>query len=333
MTIRILLASLCFAPLAMVDPAFGVEIDKRFQESFDAGPDTRLELWHGDGDVNVSVWDRDLVDIEVRYRAEVKKVGVGARPDFHVEFVRDGGTILVRSEEKGDSIVFGLLSFHVYEHVYEIRAPAHVELDLHGKDGNVSVAGWRGEILCDLEDGDVRLEDVDAKYTRVDLQDGNLDVLGLRGDLSIHVQDGDIALSECSVQKARIRYADGDLNLLGCGGDFEIRGEDGEVRLREHQSGPLKIESSDGDVRVELVESEEIDLDVVTRDGSVQVVLTPGISAVFDIGTRDGRVDVDVPGARFRDRSRHATFGETAGGEGKIRIRTHDGSVELFQSG
>ena len=65
----------------LVAPAGAEEIQKEYHETFPAQEGTRLDLRHGDGDVTVQVWDKDEVQIEVRYHASVRAVGAAKTAD------------------------------------------------------------------------------------------------------------------------------------------------------------------------------------------------------------------------------------------------------------
>ena len=70
------------------------------------------------------------------------------------------------------------------------------------------------------------------------------------------------------------------------------------------------------------------------RDGSVRIELAPGIAATFEIDTDDGWVDVDLPDAKTQPRRHGSVLGTTGPEEteGRIRVRTSDGNVELMEA-
>ena len=61
------------------------EIDKNFHETFEVDQKVRLHLDHGDGSVTITPWDKDVLDVTVRYNANIHKLGWGPRADFHVD--------------------------------------------------------------------------------------------------------------------------------------------------------------------------------------------------------------------------------------------------------
>ena len=326
-----MLLPLCLVALAA--PAAAKEINKGFHQAFDVQPGARLRLQHGDGDVTVTAWDRDMIDVTVRYRVTVTKIGLGSDPDFDVEFWQSGRTVHVSGRETGGTGVF--IGFHSerHEYTYRIQAPSYVELDFRGDDGDVGIEGWRGAIEGASDDGNLTLTDIRSPRTRLELGDGDLRLDGLHGGLFVENDDGDVELSDCHLLGGRISQDDGDVILSRCEGDLEIVVDDGEVQLDEHGAGELKIRSGDGDVEVHLLRSGGIDLDIEADEGNVIVTLEPGTAAVFTIRTGDGRIVLDLPGAENLEQEKHRASGELhGGGEGSIRIRTEDGDVTLREN-
>ena len=295
------------------------EIKKDFHESFDVEEGFRLHLKHGDGDVTVTPWDKDVLDVKVQYRAEVKSFGLGGKHYFDVDF-REGEDVIhvIGKEESSGSI--GFHHFKLYE------------LDLEGEDGDVEIENWEGEIDCTLEDGDIELQDIFAGRTQIDLEDGDLRIDHLEGDLLVDGEDGDVVLRDAKTGQCRIRLEDGDVTIRQSEGDFEIDLDDGDVDFDRVRAGMLEVSAKDGDVELNLLKVDRIDLDIRVYDGDVAVDLEPGISALFSIDTHEGRIRTDLPGARDLEEGRDHTSGEIGSGEGRIHIRTVDGNVTLRES-
>ena len=323
-----------FAALILIASSMSAEaskINKYFHESFDVEKGSILHLRHGDGDVSITPWDKDILDVEVRYRAEVKAFGIGGKHQFGVEFKESGSVIHVIGREKSSSSI-GFHHFKLHEYTYTIRAPEYLELNLDGDDGDVEIEDWEGNIECTLEDGDIELLSIGSSEVSVDLEDGDLRIDGLKGDLLVDGEDGDVVLRDIQTQQCRIRLEDGDLTIRRSEGDFEIDLSDGEVDLDRVRAENLELSVQDGDVELDLLRADQIDLDIRAYDGDVKVNLEPGMSAAFSIETEDGRIKTDLPGARDLDRERDQVSGEIGSGEGRIRIRTADGDVTLRES-
>lgn len=306
-------------------------IDRHFHESFDVSPGAVLQLEHGDGDVVVIPWDKDVLDVEVRYYAEIRRVGIGSNPEFDVRFERDGNRIRVVGRETG-SFNLGFVSSRQHEHLYKIQAPAYLTLDLRGEDGDVTIDDWLGEISLRLEDGDVEARNLAVPAARFELEDGDLTLEGFQGELAVELEDGDLVLRDCRSAQAEIRVEDGSVAMDRCEGSFEIAAEDGDLDLQRLRAARLRLHTADGDATIGLLGSDDLDLEARSTDGNLALEVERGFSAAFSIETDDGRVRIDAASAVDVERGKHRVTGRLGGGGGKIRLTTSDGNVTLTES-
>jgi hypothetical protein len=326
--------SVCLIVIILVSFAatsYAKELKKDFHESFDVNKNTRLMLKHGDGDVSIRPWDKDVLDVKVHYRAESKSLGWGGRRDFDVVFREKGDRIEVIGNEISSGFA-GVQYMNVHEYTYTIRAPRYLQLTLEGDDGDVEIADWTGDIDCDLDDGDVCLSGVESEETRIRLEDGDIRIEDQHGRLVIDGADGDVRISDSKVFPCTISLEDGDIHINDSQGDFKIEVDDGTVIMQKVKSNVIELEGEDGDVDIELVDTKAINMDIRTDDGDVTVVLNKGVSAAFTIEVDDGEVDVDLSSAKVSNKKRHQVSGEIRGGEGQIKIKTEDGDVELKEA-
>ncbi len=304
------------------------EIEKNFHEKYDVQKGAKLILSHGDGDVTIRPWDRDEVEIKVRYHSTTTNVGIGGVVDFDVEFRQEGRDIVVRGKEISKGVVV-IRTRRDHEYTYTIRAPAWLILQLKGDDGNVAVKGWRERIDCTLDDGDVELRDVEASSVELRLEDGDVEIEDLRAALDVRLDDGDLILKRSTMSSCSVELEDGDLEMYDCAGDFDISIDDGEIELRRVMAGKMKIDGEDGHVAVSLIPTDDLRVDISTDDGSVLVELDREISAEFAIRTDDGHVRIDLSDVSDLEKEEHFVSGTIGKGKGTIRIRTADGGVVL----
>jgi len=314
--------------LGVTGSASAKRIDREFHETFEVSRGAKLELIHGDGDVTIEKWDKDVIEVSVRYHAEIKGKGFSTEPDFEVDFEHSGGTLRVRGRETGRKGKIGIFFNREFEYVYEIQAPDYVVLDTNGDDGDVEISGWRADIECKLDDGDLVLADVRSDTTKISAEDGDVEIDGFAGQLDITLDDGDIDISNCESSRLEIRAEDGDVVLDRCQGDFEIEVDDGLVRLTRAIVSKLDVRVADGDVDLDLTSAMDLDLYVSADDGDVSVRLGSEISAEFSVETDDGDIDVSSDDWILSKKD-HRVTGKVGDGQGQIRIRTNDGDVTL----
>lgn len=309
-------------------PASAVSIDRDFHESFDVRDGFRLSLHSGDGNVTIEPWNSDVIDVTVLYRADVTRVGLGGPPDFNVEFKTgvDFVRVIGNLTPQGPAV---FQSMRIHEYTYTIKAPPYVILEIDGDDGDVEISGWRADIECSMDDGDLTLTDVVNSRTRASLEDGDMSALNLSGELQISSDDGDVRLSSCELTDARISLEDGDITVDDCEGDFAIMVDDGNVSLGLRASRSIRVRAADGDVDIAIDGGNVDEVDVVTDDGDVMISMPAGSSYEFLVTADDGRIKVDVPERDEYEKDEHSATGQIRGGEGTVRVRTNDGNVRL----
>lgn len=313
-----------------VTTAHAKRIDKQFQHRFPASPGTVLHLVHGDANVTIAAWAKDSIAVKIQYRGDVNKIGWGKEPDFDVEFSQTGPTVHAIGTLTGAGTA-GFLTVKNQDYRVDVQAPTYVALDFDGEDGEVTVAGWKGDVALRLEDGDASLRDITAEEVRVAFQDGRVTLEGIRADVFLEGEDGNLRLENVDVPKGNIRMQDGDVTLLNVRGNFDIEMEDGDLHLTRGRLENASIHTENGDVDLDLDLSPELDLDVFTRAGSVRVGLEPQSSVRFAVETKEGRLRVDLPGATGVRDSKDRVTGDWNGGAGRLRVITIEGPVDVRQ--
>jgi putative adhesin len=328
-TMRVLLATVAAAG-CLAEPAYAKHIDKEFRHVFPATPGTVLHLVHGDGKVRVTSWEKDSVLVAVSYRADVQKVGWGKDPDFEVAFRQNESTLDVVAKQSGGSAV-GFLSISHEDYRIEVHAPATVTLDFEGTDGEVTLEAWRADITLALKDGKATLRDVVAGQVRVSMDDGRVTLDGIHADVFLHGKDAKALVEDVDIPKGDLHLEDGDLTITNARGSFDLDLEDGDLHMNRSRLDNASIHTEDGDVDLDLLPSEHFDLDVFTRSGSVRIELESGSSVHFSAETKGGRLRVNLPGATGLRESRDRLSGDWNGGNGRLRVITIDGPVDLRQ--
>jgi DUF4097 and DUF4098 domain-containing protein YvlB len=314
-----------------VGTAIAKDINKDFHQTFDVKQGDTLRLRHGDGNVQLIPWDKDIIDVKVRYRADIDAVGIrlGSKDEFDVEFRQTGNIVYVTGKETSRGTI-GFYNKKQYEYAYEIHSPDYIQLDLDGDDGNVEISGWTAEIDCQIDDGDITLQNINSDKTTIRAEDGDIEIDNLTGDLTIEVDDGDVFLSACDMPRFRLEANDGDIEISESKGSFDITVDDGNVNTRQIAATRLILRANDGDIDLDLMASEALDADIWTDDGDVTIDLEKGFSLSFHVSADDVdyiRIDLgDIEDYREDDRSKSGRIG---GGNGRLKIQTADGDVTI----
>ncbi|UCE42715.1 MAG: DUF4097 family beta strand repeat protein [Candidatus Aminicenantes bacterium] len=311
--------------------ALAKDINKDFHQTFDVKRGDSLRLRHGDGNVRLTPWDKDIIDVKVRYRAAIDAVGIrlGSKDDFNVDFRQTGNTVYVTGKETSRGTI-GFYNKKQYEYVYEIHAPNYIRLDLGGDDGNVDISGWAAEINCRIDDGDITLQNLSGDKTEIRGDDGDIEIDNLKGELMIEVDDGDIFLTACDLTRCRMEANDGDITMTTSKGTFDITVDDGNIDTKQITATGLIIRAEDGDIGLDLLASEILDADIRTDDGNVAVNLEEGFSLSFHISADDtDYIRIDLDDIEDYREDRVSKSGRINEGNGRLRIRTADGDIHI----
>ncbi len=317
--------------LALAGPADARLIEKDFEEHFDVSDGVHLHVTHGDGDVTIAPWTRDIINIKVRYRAEIEMIGWGKEPDFDVEFRSTDDAVHVTGKERDFPIV-GYRSIRRQDYSYTISAPSYAILHLNGDDGDILIEDWNADIECCLDDGDISLAAVSCDRVQLVLDDGDLEILHFKGSLDIRADDGDITVFDGQMADVLIAVDDGDIEISESTGSFEILMDDGDATLRAVGADHLGMRGDDGNISIELLGGGAVDIDILMDDGDVSLSLEDDVSATVVITMDDGSADIDLPRIVDLVEGEHRVKGRLGEGEGSIRIQTDDGTVRIREA-
>ena len=285
-----------------------------------------INLKSGDGDVTISPWDQDEVRVDIIYHADHR--GGDDNRTFEVEFDKTSRALHIIAAERTGAR-YGITSRHIYQYTYDIKAPAYMMLDLNGDDGNINVSGWKNDIECTLDDGDLDLKDIECEETYLRIEDGNLTINKIISDISIWADDGDVEISEISAKNCRLEIQDGSCFINKASGNYKIRFDDGNVTMIGVESDQLDVQGKDGHIELELVKSVNPDIILKTDDGPVRLRLNPGISAELSIETDDGDFSINLLNETRVKEGKKWYQSTINDGKGVITIRTNDGSVRV----
>ncbi len=301
-------------------------ITKSYDETFQVGEGASIYVSHGDGDVTVTPWDESEIRVVVHYDATIDMKGLWKQTDFEVTFEQNGDALRVIGRVP-DVTGFGWVRRTTRAYTYEIWAPASTELELKGDDGDVGVSGWRESINCSLDDGDIRLADVNCGHIDVSIEDGDTHLSGVQAVVRVSGDDGRIEIDDWTGPRAHIAVADGDVRISGGSGEVHVTLDDGDLRIERFDGGSVSAMGEDGDMHVELMTPGSVDVELATDDGDVDLRLHPDVSAMLAIAMDDGDVNISHPGLSSVEKMRHRFTGTLGEGDGTVDIRTADGDI------
>jgi len=266
-------------------------------ERQDADPTGEIEVSNVAGEVRVSGWDENVIEI-------TGSLGKGVK---ELEFVRDGDHTSIRVvHEKNHS--------HVEASHLTIKIPKGSELGVTTVSADIEVA---------LVTGIQRLQSVSGDIT-AEVFDSALDAMSVSGDLQISGHDARM--------NSMLKTISGDVDITGIGGEVEATTISGDVTIATGMLSRVRLQSTSGRLVVEAGLEAEGRIDLSTTNGRVKVMLDNDVDLDVDVETLSGKIhncfDIDStrqhkygPGYRLRFR-----YGEASR---RVRIRSLSGSVDV----
>ena len=217
----------------------------------------RLSVSNTNGDVEVSTWDRDEIEIVADKRVKSGSEGRAEEAFEALKVVIDESAdgITVSTEyPKSKGGWFGNVNSQVR---YSIRVPKRADLELETVNGKVMVEGVEGQIGLETTNGGIRVEDAGGSVT-ARTTNGSIDCelreVGDDEDMDFRTTNGSITLTLPSDVQAslsarttngsvstdfpvtvqgtfRKNRLEGDLN--GGGASLELKTTNGSIKIRE----------------------------------------------------------------------------------------------------
>lgn len=314
-SLRLVLGAVALFTLSLSWASFAQELRKEgryylseIKKNFNVTATGSLEMAEITGDVDITVWPKNEVQILERLRMDVytEEEAKRALEDRKASYTQSGDRIIVRGE--------GRRSRESLESSFQISLPATFNLDIATSGGNISARQIKGTSRLRTSGGDVTLTEIGGTV-RATTSGGNVTVRDADGDIDVKTSGGDLELERIkgllvgatSGGNIMLRGATKDVRLRTSGGDVEIIDTDGAV----------SASTSGGNVRVENVRGR---VEAATSGGDV---VLRNIKQEVEAATSGG--DIDAVGLFGASRLR------TSGGD--VTLRDVQASVSAATSG
>ena len=264
-----------------------------------------------------------------------------------------------RVDREGDLLYIRIADPKDSDHVtitgeLEIWVPKGIDVEVQGRNGDLTIEGISGGVTVASGRGDVRVSDVgkDVKVEsnrsgliRVASVKGKVDLEGPKGgDVEIENIAGDVSVQGEYGGSIEFRNLTKSLHFVSQASDLHLEGVPGSVKLDSgdlkitNVVGPLKFHSSRKDVTIEdLTGSLELTVD----HGDVQVTQTKTPLAKMDIHSHNGEITLALPEKAAFDVNLRTSHGEvtndfnddlkieTSGRKGSITGKQGSNSPEI----
>jgi DUF4097 and DUF4098 domain-containing protein YvlB len=218
-----------------------------------------------------------------------------------------------------------------YSVSFDVKVPTQTSLVLGTDDGSVRITGTTGDVDARTSDGGIEAEDLKGNV-KLRTSDGSITGARLEAAiLDLHTNDGSIKVADASAKSCNAKTSDGSITLTN------VRAEsiaadtgNGAIRCERIAAERLDCHTSDGSIHMDYAPDapKAPAVTATTSSGGITFIAPPGLSAAIDASTGDGSIHTGLPITVEGTVGRSLT-GKIGGGEGKIQLRTHDGSITI----
>jgi len=212
-----------------------------------------------------------------------------------------------------------------------VQVPGRTSLVLATDDGAVDIAGISGTISAETSDGAIDVKNTSGS-ARLKTSDGAIACVQVRADnLDVQTSDGGIKLNDVTAKSATARTSDGEISAGNIRADsLTLRTSDGSIRCNGIAAERIESHTGDGSIHIECAADapKAPYVDVTTSDGQITFVAPPGVSAAIEAGTNDGSIHTQLP-ITVQGEVKKSLHGTIGAGEGRIRLRTENGSITI----
>jgi Toastrack DUF4097 len=259
----------------------------------------RLELRNPRGDVRVTAWDRDAVEISTgtsRGRFSVDRSGTVLRIRTERGYWRQGPR---RYEWKEDDDA----PVH-----YAIKVPSYLHLALTGVESDFSVTGTSGDIS-------------------VETVEGGIEVRGGNGRIYLRSVERAVRVTG-SQGRIDVEAGEGDVFLYNVTGDVTAQTVDGNIELTDVNSQNVDVNTVDGNISFSGRIAPAGRYYLSTHDGNVTFTVPSDVNADVLVATFEGGFETAFP-IVLRESQRKRLHFRLGSGGADIRLEAFDGDVYL----
>ena len=244
------------------------------------------------GDLDVRTWDRSEVSIEFEERR-----GAPLAID------RVGGRIEVSaSGRKGRERNLS----------YVVSVPAWLEVEIRGRELDVTVEGLEAALDVTTRDGDISVRD----------HSGEVVARTFEGVLEVRRSSGRFDLTSL----------DDDVSLYDVEGELYIDANDGDIELVDVDAGIVSANTVDGHIRFSGRIHPDGEYELVTHDGDISFAVQADAEADVSVATYDGEFETEFPIVLQRLESGKELRFELGGGGARVRLQAFDGAIRLMRN-
>jgi len=268
----------------------------------EALPNAHVSISNIKGEVTVSAWDRNQVQVTGR-------LGDGARP-LAIEGSNGNMTIKVQSQGKSGWLNFGS-DTSMGSTTLDVRVPKGTSLDVDVVSAPMNIDG--------IDGGTIKVNTVSGK-ARINARSPNIDANAVSGSIEL----------AGSADKVSLQTVSGDILAPNVGAEADLQTVSGRIRVSGGPWRKLNLSTVSGDVQLTGGLAPNGSFDVDSMSGDVQIQVPSNLSAIIKASTFSGDLRSDFGAVKKGDHGPGSELHATAGdGAGKMNIETFSGDLRI----
>jgi DUF4097 and DUF4098 domain-containing protein YvlB len=255
---------------------------------------TKLDVSNFAGDVNIKVWDRDAVRVEVTHS--------------------DRETIDIRQEEqilrvRGRSNRGPMRSLD-----YAITAPSWMAINVSGTYADTTLTGVGGDVMIETTRGDIK-------------------VSGGSGFISLKSVQGEISLEKAK-GRVEIRSVNEGIHLADINGDLSAETTNGSIILDRVDSSNVDLYTVNGNISYDGPIKDKGVYRLTTHNGMIAMPVPERANATITLRTYNGgiRSSFQLPGDTGERRNKRMTL-TLGNGSAHVELESFGGTIALRRPG
>ena len=331
------------------------EKTKSISKTFDVNKDARLEVYNKFGDINITTWDKDRIEIDVTITVKGNDLDdvEGSLEKISVDFEASSSLVTARTRigSKNSWSIWKKRRNKSYKINYTIKMPISNDLNLNNDYGRISLDELKGkaEISCDY--GEIEIGDLKGDNSEISLDYCKASSIESMKDGQIRVDYSNITIDEATDINLNTDYSTvtfGEVKILDFSADYgSIRVDNGvSISGSGDYSGlkfgnitkKLNVSADYGSIRIKnLVSGFEL-VDINSEFASIKIGIESGISFDFIVdlqyaGFKRDNSKIDMRKSIVKNSKKYyeGTFGKS-GSSSNIKIKSEYGSVTFDEN-
>src|SRR5438270_10586348 len=279
-----MLAELVFSMTAMTTTDQTVQVAKG----------SKLDVNNFAGDVNVEVWDRDAVRVEVTHS---DREAIDIKQDEQILRIRG------RSLRGGPPRSLD----------YTITVPGWMAINVNGTYADVTLEGVGGDVAIETTRGDIK-------------------VRGGSGFVSLKSVQGEISLEKAK-GRIEVRSVNEGMHLADISGDLSAETTNGSIILDRIDSGNVDLYTVNGNISYDGPIKDKGVYRLTTHNGMIAVAVPEKVNATLMVRTYNGSFRSTFP-VKQDDQNPRKRFTLTLGnGSAHLELESFGGTIALRRPG